>query len=186
MSIFRKKREFIFNVHLDYNYEAKKEGRYLNADEVNSNIDRGSLRQDVENIILVQLPKELEQFFGLHIKTQVLGHTNGSITIFFSAVLGSYYFIANYKNFIEGAQLIRRHAERLITSRIHRKWDSRIDTNVNIEFPSLDRYRDEEFRKEPYYSCCKPTLIASLIANVILLSIIGAMVYSAVMKVYFP
>jgi hypothetical protein len=186
MSIFRKKREFIFNVHIDYNYEAKKEGRHLNADFEKNSGDRTPLRQDVENLIHVQLPKELEQFFGLRIKTHVLGYTPGSITIFFSAVLGSYYFVANYKNFIEGAQLIRRHAERLMNSRIHRKWDSRIDTNVNIEFPSLDKYRDKELKREPYYSCCKPTLIASLIANVILLSILGALVYSAVMKVYFP
>ena len=183
----KRRQEVVFSVHIEYNYEARKQGLCFTGSVENSNTDSRTFEKSIEDIIQIQLPREMDRFFGIQVKTSVTGLTVGSLTLFFTAIFGTYNSVANYKNFVEGAHLMRRHTERLISAHIRRKWDDRLETSVSMEYPPV---KDKELRERPVLdycpNWCNRVLVVSALLNLAFLTIIGALVYAAVMKVYFP
>lgn len=163
-------------------------------------IEEEDMTGPVEEIILHRLPADMEKIFGIEVKTRILATQHSSLIIFFEAVFTGFSLIANYKNFHDSALLLKRHFERLIKSLSEQRFDKRLYSIIRFEYPYFSEHEHgiSLSREDRYFSDEFPGLITLptqrrdgffyflLVLSIVSLTIIGLLVYGAVVKTYFP
>lgn len=206
--MLRRKREVIFSATIEYQHYQNVEPRYISKKSHDSNISFEKLESEVRNVLCNELPNELKTIYGIEADIRYIASREGSLIVFFGAIITTYGIIANYKDFFESVKLIKNDAHRLLTV-LARKLN--LDLNIYIDdkypdMPNPDNMRYHLRSKELFHML--PPDIAEMILekggydinnypkrdgffwyliimNVILLIGLGALVAAAVIKVYF-
>jgi hypothetical protein len=208
--MLRRKREVIFSANIEYVHYQNQKERYISQDSrVGDNISFERLDSEVRNVLCHELPAELDKIYGIKADIRYISSRQGSLIVFFGAMVTTYGIIANYKDFFESVRLIEKDAERLLRL-LARKLGIDVSIDVDREYPEdlpNPNNMDFGFRlKHPFHRF--PPDIAEMvletgaygtynhskrdgffwylvIMNAILLVALGALVAAAVIKVYF-
>lgn len=178
-----------YRVSIDYNWDAKKEGQRLCLGNSNNNIRAEKIVKSTKDIILKDLPSELEKAYGISVKTHVTHVTEGSIVVVFSAVfgfvLGSYYFVANYPNFKDGCRLLKEDLNRLLGKMLE-KYSPSLQADVVLASP---RQNEDKYERHigvvPNASSYFWPMIVSLLLNIAVSGLLLLLVWKAVERMYF-
>lgn len=178
-----------FRVSIDYNWDARKEGRRICLDSgENSNIQGQKILDETKRIISEVLPNELKVAYGMRVKTKITHVTEGSIIIIFSAIfhfiLGMYYFIAKYPNFKDGCKILRDDLDRLI-NRMLKKHSESLDASVNLISPRQQEFNGRDVQTLLQGSNYFWPMMISLMGNIVLFVFLLILVWRAVQRVYF-
>jgi hypothetical protein len=202
--MIRKPKEIIFLATIEYGYEDRNKGRRLSISEL-SNDSHDRLEHQLRHIIDSDLPAELNRIYGLSVNTRVIDIQQGSVLVFFGAVITAVGFISSYADFFESVKLIKEHSELLI-ERLMDKYHNKYEVKVVQQYPSLpdpdNRYPWRRLRKMfgpeadeflYWYEGLRGSGTKRdgffwflLFFNIILLIIVGILVGGAVVKTYFP
>jgi hypothetical protein len=189
----RRKNEIIFQALIDYSGQ----GTLKSGDEVTS-----ELEQRVNRALTHDLPRDLETIFGINIDVQIKGTREGSLIIFFGAVIAGVSALSRYKNLYDSIVLIQDQAPRVIKAAL--PYD-RYSVNVNAVDPSarsfdFDNPKYRWWRRHSPDGFLRDSLGADhlearhrrdgffwfLLALCILEgAALGSLVYMAVLKTYF-
>jgi hypothetical protein len=85
----RRKNEIIFQATIDYS-----DSRNMKLDR-NENSD---VEQRVRRALTEDLPHDMDSIFGITVDVQIKGARDGSITVFFGAVVAGISALSRYKN----------------------------------------------------------------------------------------
>lgn len=202
MAIRRK--GIILSADIDYGYEMRNKGFYLKRGSKSFEIKVDRVEKIAKNVISNDLPNEMEEIFGLPIKTKIIAIRDGSILIFFRVILNAITFISSYKSFFDSVNLIKSQCKRLLYHRLKDEFGEEFDVSISEEYPIFPeppyRYLYKLFgRKIPFEPEVFPELLFGstqkkrdglfyylIIFNIIILILIGILVYAAVVKTYFP
>jgi hypothetical protein len=202
-------KEIIFEASVEFGYKLRNKDIYLLDKPMHfENIKVPSLSQVAEvtsNVIMTDLPHELDSIYGIKIKPRIIKIRSGSLQLFFAILLTGYTLIGGYKSFFDSVDLIKQHTKSLLIKNFKEKFNFN-DWEITIEsrYPSFKRFNMQNILKrlimkedfedfnlsELDYNL--PTkkrdgfFYYLLISNCILLVILGFLVYSAIQKTYFP
>ena len=176
--------------------------RYSN-DERNSNDEKyviatyDELKKFAVNVLNHELQDECEQLLGIPIiRIKVIRAYEGSIQLFFT-VLFVVDILIRLKDIYDGVCLLRKIAEKKLEQRYKQQYGDYFRIDVSREIPrDSDDFRknyihDEMMRMSPQLPLtgtnltCDGLFYYLLISNVVLLSFVIALAFSAVVKVYF-
>jgi len=200
-----KSKNIILSADIDYGYEMRNKGIHLKRGSKDFEIKAEMVEKVAKNVISHDLPNEMQDIFGLPIKTKIIAVRDGSILIFFQVVLGAFTFISSYKGFFDSINLIKSQCQRLLRHRLKDEFGEEFDISISEEYPVIPElpynYLYKLFgRKFPF----EPELFSEfifgtsvqkkrdgffyylIIFNIVLLILIGILVYAAVVKTYFP
>jgi len=189
----RRKNEIIFQARIEYSDSRNKQ--MLDREE-NPDIEQRARRALTED-----LPHDMENIFGVNVDVQVKGTRDGSITLFFGAVIAGVGALSRYKSLYDSVQLIQNQAQRVIIAALG---DSRYSVSVNAVDPTPDALQDPRYRwwrrHGPFPLEFLPASLADdpgvrrgrdgffwfLLVLCILEGVtLGLLVYRAVLKTYF-
>jgi hypothetical protein len=182
------KKKAFFRVSIDYNWDARKEGKRICLGlNDNSNIQGEKILDETKRIISEKLPYELEVAYGLKVKTKITHVTEGSIIIIFSALfsflLGTYYFISNYPSFKDGCLLLKDDLDRLINKMLKMHSKS-LDASVTLISPQQRKIEGRDIQTLSQGSNYFWPMMLSLIVNIILFIFLLVLVWRAIERVY--
>ncbi len=203
----RKHREVILQACITfYHLEHRSDGCTYKTEEEEPDVHREKLEQEARRVIESELPSELRQIYGLEAKTQFIAIRDGSLIVFFSALVTGIGIIASYSDFFESIELIKKHARMLLKRTMHRLVSLETEVDVSAQFPRMpepeDMFWPRRFRKrmghfaEEFFSSGFPWGVPStpcrdgffwwlLIMNMVLLAVIALLVGAAVKRTYF-
>jgi hypothetical protein len=188
----RRKNELIFQAAIDY------------SDSRNMKLDRSEnseVEQQVRRALTEDLPHDMDTIFGITVDVQIKGTRDGSIVVFFGAVVAGISALSRYKNLYDSVVLIQNQACRVIQAALNGA--GRYNVNVRAVDPNPESLEDRFrwWRKHaPFPMDFMPHSIGEagsgranrdgffwfLLALCILEGIgLGLLVYRAVMKTYF-
>lgn len=204
--MLRRKREIIFSATIEY---VDEEERYISRKSRIGDLSFEELGFKVENILCHELPAELETIYGIKTEIRYIGSREGSLIVFFGAIITTYGIIANYKDFFESVNLIEKDAERLLKL-LARKLGIDVSISVDREYPkNLPNPADWRYgvRFKRLFHKFPPDIAEMIleegendinikskrdgffwylvIMNVILFAVLGTLVAAAVLQVYF-
>ncbi len=163
--------------------------------------------QDVRHVIESELPRELDELFGLTIETKVIAVREGSILIYFGAAIAGLATFSRYKGLCESVNLLKGQLGRLLHLLIEQKYPDDIQVNVNVEFPHLDSpgdwpWRWRKFMRDPEDEYMASMLVGGvdrpvrakrdgffwflLVLCILETAALAALVWRAVTTTYFP
>ena len=196
-------RKVVFLATIEYDYKSLKESGRLRD---NRDMPYERLEEKARKAITEELPKDLKDIYGLSIKTSIERTQEGSLLIFFSAVVAGIGFLSSYADFFASIQLIKQHA-RWLLNRVTREVNGQaiwqFDVNVEEQFPyvndpaSLGTMRSGKLIRKNMEEVWSNSLTSRhssnrdaffwflLILNILLLTAIGFLVAKAVEKTYF-
>jgi hypothetical protein len=168
-------------------------------------VDR--LEGDLRNLIENALPRELEEIYGLGVKTRVIAVRDGSIIVFFGALLTAIGIFASYSDFFESIALVRKHCQMLAERLVRDRYSHDLQVSVRIEHPDPDGviplrrirhflgHEAEFFMGLPAWPSEAGTRLAPrrdaffwflAVVNLLLLAAVALLVWAAVRRTYFP
>ena len=119
-------KEFIFEAIIDFGHQTRDKEIYLvDKPESFDNIKvptRTEVAESASKAISVELPEELENIYGIKIKTRIIATRYDSLHLFFGAILTGYTLIGGYKSFLDSVDLIKRHANSILRKRFKEEW----------------------------------------------------------------
>ena len=101
----RRKNEIIFEAKIDYSGTGTLRVRDEQSPEIEERVNRALTRD---------LPSDLEILFGVNIDVQIKGRREGSLVVFFGAVIAGVSALSRYKNLYDSIVLIQNQAPRVI------------------------------------------------------------------------
>jgi len=204
-------REIIFETTIDFGYDLRNKGIYLD-NEVQSLENkklptRTQVAEYAKNVVESQLPAELEHLYGFHVKIRLVDTRPGSLSLFFAAVFSIYTIIGGYKSFFDSIELIKEHTDKLLKSGLRERFNIpgwQVDTKS--KYPSFESHKYKRDLRhaimegdiDDLEEIISPAIVSTnrqrrdplfyylLILNIFLIAIIGTLVFSAVKKTYFP
>jgi hypothetical protein len=166
-----------------------------------------AIEQEVRSVIEHELPRELSKLFDLDVETKVEATKEGSLIVFFSALIVAYPLIANYHDFYESVHLIKKHCASLLQSVADSKFGGSIDTSVCVYYPNVPDPTEYPFRwmrhmfghpggEEAFAAAAFMQRPATphgrdlffwylVVMNIILMTLVGSLVYRSVSATYF-
>lgn len=205
-----RRNEAIFQVKIDYPYDAKQKGARLTETDSNPNFeDRRSLpsyrraQEIASRAILKELPEDIAEIYDINIKTRIVAEREGSLVIYFGAAVTAYTLIGGYASFFNSLELIREHAVYLLEKAFLKEFPDRMDISISRQTHRSDgrlfRMKEMELFFDEYASSELPHnrqkrgwmigrgfFLYLLIMNIALLAIVGVISYQAIKAVYFP
>lgn len=189
-------REVILKAKIGYsNSDSLKLGEYVGQRPFHE-FDR-----DVRHLIVAELPRELEELFGIRARTRFIRFQSGSIEILFGVTLGLFGFVSGYGDFFDGIATIRNHAEWLLERLLDDKYQGSFNVSTEITYPRLRDPYDYRFEFSKYFDRYASRLVTDdryygykqrdaffwflLVTTIVFATIIGLLVWAAVKKVYF-
>jgi hypothetical protein len=133
----RFRREAIFEATVDYSGN-----RSLDARE-----DR-HIEDLVVRTLLEELPRELDQVFGLSVEVRVRGKRYHSLSVFFGVAVAAYGLLSGYKGIYDSIELIRQQASDLLGSALRQAGD--FNVNVYSRLPNRDWMEPDMFLKRRF------------------------------------
>lgn len=203
-SLLVRRKRVTFTARIEFNSENRKSGRYLRRGFDNREISFGRVEAVAREVIVEELPTDMIELFGLNVKTRIVGVRDGSLLLFFEAMLAGYNIISDYSGFYDSIKLIQSQCNRLLSDRLEQKFGDQFDIYVDITYPSIPEPPDREFGRwinewrhfghmkeggfPPMFTTGRRDGLFYFLAvlSAILLLIIGFLVYGAVVKTYFP
>jgi len=205
--MLRHKREIVFTATIEY-HQYNDVKRNIRKDKNMDGITYEKLEKETRRVLCEDLPADLEKIYGVKANIRHIESREGSLTVFFAALISTYGFIANYKDFLESVQLIKKHAKRLLVSLVGRlNEDMRVDVDIDYpECPHPDSIRhgmknrillskyppefiDEMLETECINERSRPRRDSFfwylIISNIALISLIAIFVAKAVENTYF-
>ena len=128
----RFRREAIFEATVDY-----RGSRSLDARE-----DR-HIEDLVVRTLLEELPRELDQVFGLSVEVRVIRTRYHSLSVFFGAAVAAYGLLSGYKGIYDSIELIRQQAADLLGLALRQAGD--FNVNVYGRLPNQNWMEPEMF-----------------------------------------
>ena len=204
--MLRRKREVIFSATIEYKDDEK---RHISRNSHGDETSFEKLDSEARKILCQELPSDLDKIYGIKADIRYIDSREGSLIVFFGAMITTYGLIANYKDFFESVRLIKEHGSRLLRTLERRLHIPDLSIYVKDEYPELphpDSMRYHSRLKHLFHMF--PPDIAEMILetgvygtnnhskrdgffwylvimNVILLIALCALVAAAVIKVYF-
>lgn len=196
----RKKKQFkaVYSAHIDFkdkgclNRELRtlKQGEY-NYLENERKVSYSDILKITDTAINAELKEELSKYTNLKVSdVQVQAVYEGSIEVIFTVVLDFLNLVGGLKDLYDAVKLIRKIAEQHITKKLKNEYGDYFIVKVDAVSPDLYDLRydrkfivgklemDESSKRDAFFYYL-------LIANIVLLLIIGVLVFGAVRKVYF-
>ena len=196
----RKKKQFkaVYSAHIDFkdkgclNRELRtlKQGEY-NYLENERKVSYSDILKITDTAINAELKEELSKYTNLKVSdVQTQAVYEGSIEVIFTVVLDFLNLVGGLKDLYDAVKLIRKIAEQHITKKLKNEYGDYFIVKVDAVSPDLYDLRydrkfivgklemDESSKRDAFFYYL-------LIANIVLLLIIGVLVFGAVRKVYF-
>ena len=138
----RRPREVILAARISfYRLEKNQSGYRDKAEFKHLEAPRGDLEREVRRTIESDLPAELEEIYGLRVRTRFITTRPGSIVAFFAVVGEAIGIFASYSDFFESISLVRKHSaallERLMEERYTPGPSLTSDVSVAVEYPRV-------------------------------------------------
>ncbi len=202
----RKPKEVILAAHITfYRHQERSHGSVTLEEFDNPNNEPQQVERDVQRVIETDLPRELEELFGLEVKTRFIAVRSGSLVAFFAVAASAVGVFSSYSDFFESIELVKRHSAALLQRVLEKRYAPRpsfsAQVAVSTQYPRLPDPDDVSparwWRKHmghlppgfPSGSAQPPARDGLfwwlLISNVLLATALGAMVAAAVIKTYF-
>jgi hypothetical protein len=180
-----RKNEIIFEAHVEY----------YDSDKMRLTLENREIEEIVKRSLSEDLPRDMDTLFGLNVDVRVIAAREGSLTVFFGAVILG---ISRYKSLYDSIKLIQEQGTRILEAALRNR--GRFSINVRARQPSMDSLEMSGvrwFRKhwpepfdfrmtanEPFMS--RDGFFYFLLVLCILEGMaIGLLVYKAVVKTYF-
>ena len=196
----RKKKYFkaVYSAHIDF-----KDKRYLNRElgplkpgesfclKNEQKVSYSDILETTDTAINVELKKELSKYINLEVSdVQVQAVYEGSIEVIFTVVLDFLNLVGGLKDLYDAVKLIREIAGKHIAKKLKNEYGDYFIVKVDAVSPDFYDIRyDREFivgKSEMDESSKRDAFFYYLlIANIVLILIIGVLVFGAVRKVYF-
>lgn len=192
----------IFEMHIDFNLEEKEALANSGQDPILCAGNKYYLRNEKEvlyedivketkTIINKELTKELKKYiecFNLDIQVQAV--YDGSIVIFFTALLSFLDLVGGLKDLYDVSNIIREISERHVSTRLSEEFGSYFRVETMMIAPDRHNYGyiKEELKESSgeNQKLCRDTFFYYLlITNIILILILGLLVGKAVQTMYF-
>jgi len=133
------KTEVILEVKIEYDSIRLTNGSELSKDSRIGEFSVGDFQSDIENVITEDLPRDIQQIYGLDIHTNIKAVRYGSLSVFFALVFAGVGTLSRYKNLCESVELIREQCRLLLSQLISRKYKGHgLTLAVYTRYPSLD------------------------------------------------
>ncbi len=179
----------------------------LHPSRSSNDAEEDSITSEVRRILSERLPAELEEIYGFEVKTRVIAVRQGSLVVFFGALVSALGIFSSYSDFFESIALIKKHSKRLLGQRLAGRFGGGFDVSIEVEYPSvpdpddLSPWRHMRKRLGPEFhelmsAGAWPGLGATsprrdgffwflLASTILLLVLLGLLVAGAVWKTYF-
>jgi hypothetical protein len=205
-AMFRRNQEVIFSAQIEYNDEEK---GHISKDSRSNEISFEKLDSEARKIICQELPSDLDKIYGIKADIRYIDSREGSLIIFFGAMITTYGLIANYKDFFESIRLIKEHGQRLLKTLERRLHIPPLSIYIKNEYPELPHPDSMRYslRLKHLFHMFPPDIAEMILEkraydidnyskrdgffwylifmNIILIITLGALVAAAVIKVYF-
>ncbi len=202
--------EVVFSVTVEYGHKQTSQGRHLRlGGSSNDDFPTDHIESDLRQIVDADLPREMEDIYGLSVKTRVITVRDGSIVLFFGVMLSALGVFSSYSDFFESIALIRKHCKMLVDRLLRHRYSSDWLVTVEVEYPSvpdpndivpwrrLRRMFGPEADEMLHLSAWMQGPATGrtrrdaffwflLVLNILLLGAVGVLVASAVRRMYFP
>lgn len=199
MSMKKKEKQYkaVFRTRIDFKHDELNRNYLLpggtyhllkNSDERTSYAD---IANEAVRIINNSLKAELQKYPIILIEeVQVQAVYEGSIEIIYSVVLSFLEFVGGLKDLYDAVRLIREISERHINKKLNDKFGRHFEVNTYVIVPEKGYWRIEDEMVNEQVLNGRVAKRDSffyylLVANILLLVVIGIFVFPAVRTVYF-
>lgn len=193
----KKQYKAVFRTRIDFNYDESLQkplhpgGLYYLDKYSEEQVSYTDITNESIRIINNDLKLELQKYTDISIdEVQVQAVYEGSIEIIYTVILGVLNLVSGFKDLYDVVQLIGEISERHINKKLSDRFGRHFKVDMYVIVPeSRDYWRGEEMRwnrsvdkngekRDTFFYYL-------LVANIILLVIVGMLVFGAVKTVYF-
>ncbi len=187
----------VLRARIDFNYDEQHQrslhpgGNYYLDKGIELKVSYNDIVNEVVRIIDNDLKPELQKYTTISIKEiQVQAIYEGSIEIIYTVILSLLSLVSGLKDLYDTVHLIREIAEKQINKKLSDRFGRhfRVDTYV-ITPENRDYWRVEEkimtVRRENSVEQHDAFFYYLLVANIVLMAIVGVLVFGAVRAMYF-
>lgn len=139
--ILKKKREVIFSATIEFTDGQKHIGQNSYISEVSFE----KLDYETREVLCKTLPSDLKKIYGVEVNIRHIESREGSLIVFFGAIVTIYGIIANYKKFVDSVHLIKIHAHWLLEQLMKKLNVTGVYTRIKDEYPNLLHYDNIEY-----------------------------------------
>lgn len=187
----------VFRARIDFNYDELYQeslhpgGVYYLNKHSDSKVSYEDIANEAVLIINSDLKSELQKYTSISIKeVEAQAVYEGSIEIIYSVVLGFLDLIGGLKDLYDAVQLIKEISERHINKKLSDRFGRhfKVDTYVIVpDYKEYWRLEEKMIWAQGDSSVAKRDALFYylLVANIVLLVIVGMLVFGAVKIVYF-
>lgn len=193
----KKKQQYkaVFRTRIDFRQD-EEPSRSLRPGQVfylgnEQRVSYNDIANEVERIINNDLKPELQKYTDLSIQeVQMQSVYEGSVEIIFTVILSFLELVGGMKDLYDAVHLIKEIAERHINRKLSDKFGNHFRVDTYAIAPREEDYwrfeegcmvkqgNNEEPRRDAFFNYL-------LVANIVLLLIVGGLVFGAVKTVYF-
>jgi hypothetical protein len=190
--------EAVISIHVGFKTCRQKDESYVDS---NYTMTVKELEDRITSAMEIDLCDYMKKVHKKNIKIKKIHREDGSLILYFNVAIGSYYLIANYKNFIEGLILIRRHGKQIV-DRVLKDCPGYLSADVNYEYPIEISDNDHDAIRQHAgvmqmtdNSYCSDLEWCSklgryffqylVISNFALICLLGILVFKALVKMYW-
>ena len=199
-SLPMKKKQYkaVFRARIDFNYDEPQQKpllpghSYYLEEGPNEKVSYSNISDEAVRIINCDLKPELQKYTDISIdEVQVQAVYEGSIEIIYTVILDFLNLVSGLKDLYDAVHLIREMSKRHINKKLSNRFGRifKVDTYVIVP-ESRDYWRLEE--KMPWDRSVVSSVEKHdaffyylLVANIVLLVIVGVLVFGAVRTVFF-
>ena len=193
----KKQYKTVFRARIDFNYDEPYQeslhpgGVYYLSKHSESNVSYEDIANEAIRIINSELKSELQKYTPISIKeVEAQAVYEGSIEIIYTVVLGFLDLVGGLKDLYDAVRLIKEISERHINKKLSDRFGRhfKVDTYVIVpEYRDQWRLEEEMIGAQGGVSAAKRDAFFYylLVANIVLLIIVGVLVFGAVKTVYF-
>lgn len=195
----KKRYKAVFRTRIDFRYsesfsEPLQPGHsYYFEENSNFSVSYDNIVNEAVRIINSELRSEIRKYIDIPIEEiEVQDIYEGSIEILFSVVLGVLDFVGGVQDLYDTVNLIKEISSRYINKRLNDKFGKHFDVDAYVLLPQNHFQRFERCEMLPSQEIIGKSVDRMdaffrylLVANIVLLTIIGALVLGAVKTVYF-
>lgn len=192
----KKQYKTVFRARIDFNYDEPYQeslhpgGVYYLSKHSESKVSYEDIANEAIQIINSDLKPELQKYTDISVKeVEAQAVYEGSIEIIYTVVLGFLDLVGGLKDLYDAVQLIKEISERHINKKLSDRFGRHFKVDTYVIVP------DEhwQFEKEMLGNCSvdgseekrDAFFYYLLVANIVLLIIVGVLVFGAVKIVYF-
>lgn len=194
----KKQYKAVFRTRINFNYDEPHQKSllpghsYYLEEGASEKVSYADISDEAVRITNSELKPELQKYTDISIEeVQVQAVYEGSIEIIYTVILGFLNLVSGLKDLYDAVHLIREISERYINKKISDRFGRHFKVDTYVIVPeSRDYLRLEEkmrwnWRADNNMEKWDAFFYYLLVANIVLLVIVGVLVFGAVKAVYF-